>query len=134
MRNRGLLLSVFFSFSRIFHETIPWLLANKRGKEAAQVFCRVAKFNKVDVPPEVIAKLEAETTEKQKRSLTERVKEWSRCRKGSKSEDEVGIDKIFKNAKLRRITVLTCIAWYVNEGLYCQCCNYTALPEQLYLL
>ncbi|XP_064644038.1 organic cation transporter protein-like [Lineus longissimus] len=102
----------------IFHETIPWLLAKKRGKEAARVFGRVAKFNKVAAPPEIIKKLEAETGEGEELSVAEQLKELLPCCKAEQSEDEIGIKVIFQNTKLRMFTIMICVAWFMNVFIF----------------
>uniref|UniRef100_U5ETI5 Putative synaptic vesicle transporter svop n=1 Tax=Corethrella appendiculata TaxID=1370023 RepID=U5ETI5_9DIPT len=99
----GLLFMCYWWFTP---ESARWLISNNRTTEAIVWIKKVAKFNKVEVPSEVLDK------------LVEEEKAAAESSENNKDEPKASIIDLFRYPNLRKRSLIIFFAWYVNSLTY----------------
>jgi len=116
----------------IVPESIPWLVAKRRVKEAKQILQKAAKFNGVELPAEFrLSEEEAALLQngkkndvksnEEKPSVSVRIRNKAgsmfKRKPKEKSADYTLLD-VFKSAKLRIFALIMCYLWCVSSLVY----------------
>eukprot|EP00918_Siedleckia_nematoides_P062039 GHVU01135349.1.p1 GENE.GHVU01135349.1~~GHVU01135349.1.p1 ORF type:complete len:454 (+),score=29.38 GHVU01135349.1:32-1393(+) len=119
-------------------ESIPWLVANGRIEEAEKIIKRAAKFNKVNLPDNILRGPEQdymlnanekgvnsqENNTKEKKAPMERLRGvFKRDKKpeggeGQHSVIQYSIMDVFRSPRLRLYALIMCLLWFVNSLVY----------------
>ena len=125
-----LIRKLFFVFFRIIYESIPWLVANGRKKEAEEILQRAARFNKLNEKGPFLTETEdadiSQATIQTKSDASKedvvdafknqrKVAQWSLfpCfgKKKEKLETQYNIMDIYRSRILVVYSIVMCILW-----------------------
>lgn len=101
---------LFLCYWWFIPESARWLLSKNRKNEAIEIINNAAKENKVDLPPDVLDNLLADTHEGEKPKEDE-------AEEDKKVKEATCLD-LFRHPNLRKKSLLIFFDWFVNSGTY----------------
>ena len=97
-------LNIFWNFSRTIDESIPWLLANGKYKEAERIFQKAARVSGVLVPRDVFVTSQEnmKLKGKEEKNIV-----------GEGVEESDPVYQIWDIFRYRKIGIYTVILWFI---------------------